>query len=89
MNYEISSATLNTMSPFGRSLYKGKRNADVVYLTSTSTLFAMNQKTFEPSNAFVAQGDWKNPVDVLSGNVSVEDYFNSVGNYFRSLTIWG
>ena len=89
LNYELSPTVLSEMSPFGRSLYEVKRKADVVYLTSTSTLFAMNQKTFEPSNAFVAQGDWKNPVDVLSGNVSVEDYFNSVGNYFKSLTIWG
>lgn len=89
LNYTISPTVLDTMSPFGRSLYEGKRNGDVVYLTSTSTLFAMNQKTFEPSNAFVAQGDWKNPVDVLSGNVSVEDYFSSVNGYFKSLTIWG
>ncbi|MBQ7770046.1 MAG: hypothetical protein IJ373_02550, partial [Clostridia bacterium] len=89
LNYEISTATLNEMSPFGRSLYQSKKKSDTVYLTSTSTLFAMNQETFDPANAFVAQGDWKNPVDVLSGNVSVEDYFNSVNNYFKGLTIWG
>ena len=89
LNYEISTATLNEMSPFGLSLYESKKKSDTVYLTSTSTLFAMNQETFDPANAFVAQGDWKNPVDVLSGNVSVEDYFNSVNNYFKGLTIWG
>jgi len=87
LTYELSDASYNKLSPYGKSILDMKldTNTDVVYQFSTNPLFAYNMSTFKKHMALESFGYTypSNALEKESGKTA-KDIFTQIGNVWEA-----
>ncbi len=88
LNYTMTEAEMNEMSPYGRSIMKLKQKSDIVYPYSTTTLYKNNQGRFGTHSMYYSttggrQYQWA-PNAFNEDKVSAADYFSGMYAYYAN-----
>ncbi len=94
LNYDLTGAQYDALTPFGQSFYDAYKKADIVFPYDNNLLFANNQTTFneignDNGSAFYKSKDYSTYfTTALEKGHTVGAYFNGMYDYFKELNIW-
>ena len=94
LDYELTSAQYNALTPFGKSYYDSYKASDIVFPYDNNLLFANNQGIFKEIDDGNGSPIYKSTayatclVKALEKGVTVNNYFSGMYDYFKELTIW-
>ena len=89
-NYTLNEEQKSVLSPFTKTVIDYKENADTFVMNSGNDFYVSNASSFELISYYPAMGGWSNPVACfVAGEMTGEEYFESMVEYWKGASIWG